>query len=91
MINDTNDNRLIYWSPKINVIEVKVQKVLCQSGNQSMYERDYGVGGYVIAPDDFTGTLQESYADDAALAANKPGSFLTVGRGLPAQEFYRTA
>ena len=29
-----------------------------------------GVGGYVIAPDDFTGTLQETYADDAALAAN---------------------
>lgn len=46
MINDTNDNRLIYWSPKINVIEVKVQKVLCQSGNQSMYERDYGDGGF---------------------------------------------
>ena len=27
-----------------------------------------GVGGYVIAPDDFTGTLQESYANDAGLA-----------------------
>ena len=26
-----------------------------------------GVGGYVIAPDDFTGTLQESYANDAEL------------------------
>lgn len=46
MINDTNDNRLIYCSPKINVIEVEVQKVLCQSGNQSMYERDYGDGGF---------------------------------------------
>lgn len=28
-----------------------------------------GVGGYVIAPDDFTGTLKEEYTDDAALAA----------------------
>ncbi|MBQ0124369.1 MAG: hypothetical protein KBS58_06010 [Bacteroidales bacterium] len=27
-----------------------------------------GVVGYVIAPDDFTGTLQESYANDAGLA-----------------------
>ena len=27
-----------------------------------------GVGGYVIAPDGFTGTLQESYANDAGLA-----------------------
>ena len=28
-----------------------------------------GVGGYVIAPGDFTGTLKEEYTDDAALAA----------------------
>ena len=28
------------------------------------------VGGYVIAPDDFAGTLADTYADDAALAAN---------------------
>lgn len=27
-----------------------------------------GVGGFVIAPDDFTGTLQDTYANDAALA-----------------------
>lgn len=29
-----------------------------------------GVNGYVIAPDGFEGTLSDSYADDAALAAN---------------------
>ena len=29
-----------------------------------------GVKGYVIAPDGFAGTLSETYADDAALAAN---------------------
>ncbi len=29
-----------------------------------------GVNGYVIAPDDFTGTLADTYADDAALAAD---------------------
>ena len=29
-----------------------------------------GVNGYVIAPDGFSGTLADTYADDAALAAN---------------------
>ena len=29
-----------------------------------------GVNGYVIAPDGFTGTLEDSYADDAALATD---------------------
>lgn len=46
--NDTNDNRLRYRSPKVKVIEVKAQNVLCQSnGNASMYEKDLGDGGFV--------------------------------------------
>ena len=46
--NDTNDNSLRYRSPKINVIELKAQNVLCQSnGNASMYEKDFGDGGFV--------------------------------------------
>ena len=35
-----------YQAPRAEVIEVNVQGVLCQSGNQSMYERDYGDGGF---------------------------------------------
>ena len=33
-----------------------------------------GVNGYVIAPDGFAGTLADSYADDAALAADNHDS-----------------
>ena len=35
-----------YKAPQAEVIEVNVQSVLCQSGNGSMYERDYGDGGF---------------------------------------------
>ena len=45
--NNTHENRLCYGSPIINVIEVNVQGVLCQSGNESMYEKDLGDGGFV--------------------------------------------
>ena len=51
MIDKTNGtyiDRLCYWSPKINVIELKAQNVLCQSnGNAIMYEKDFGDGGFV--------------------------------------------
>ena len=36
-----------YKSPRVDVIEVNVQNVLCQSGNESMYEKDLGDGGFV--------------------------------------------
>ena len=35
-----------YKSPRAEVIEINVQSVLCQSGNQSMYEKDFGDGGF---------------------------------------------
>ena len=35
-----------YKSPQAEVIEVNVQSVLCLSGNQSMYEKDFGDGGF---------------------------------------------
>lgn len=35
-----------YKAPKANVIEVNPQGVLCQSGNKSMREYDYGDGGF---------------------------------------------
>ena len=35
-----------YIAPQAKVIEVKVQNVLCQSANQSMYEKDFGDGGF---------------------------------------------
>ena len=35
-----------YKAPRAEVIEVNVQNVLCQSGNQSMYEKDFGDGGF---------------------------------------------
>ena len=47
-LNNTTDSRLCYRSPKVKVIEVKAQNVLCQSnGNASMYEKDLGDGGFV--------------------------------------------
>lgn len=45
--NDTNDIRLRYRSPKVKVIEVRAQNVLCLSnGNEPMSEVDYGDGGF---------------------------------------------
>ena len=44
--NNPTDNRLRYWSPKINVIEVNVHSVLCLSGNDPMLEVDFGNGGF---------------------------------------------
>ena len=45
-----------------------------------------GVGGYVIAPDGFSGTLADTYADDAALAANNlvflPAAGIRDGSGV---------
>ena len=35
-----------YKAPRAEVIEVNVQNVLCQSGNRSMYEEDFGDGGF---------------------------------------------
>lgn len=50
MINKTNetyDKGLRYRSPKVKVIEVKNQNVLCLSnGNESMPEIDYGDGSF---------------------------------------------
>lgn len=47
-----------------------------------------GVNGYVIAPDDFSGELANTYADDAALAANNlvflPAAGSRVGSGVNA-------
>ena len=39
-----------------------------------------GVNGYVIAPDDFSGELANTYADDAALAANNLVFLPAAGR-----------
>lgn len=36
------DSKTTYKAPQAKVIEVNVQSVLCQS----MYERDYGNGGF---------------------------------------------
>ena len=44
--NSAKDICLCYRSPEVNVIEVNVQSVLCQSGNQNMYEKDFGDGGF---------------------------------------------
>lgn len=38
-----------------------------------------GVNGYIVAPDGFTGDIAESYADDAALAADKLVFFPAAG------------
>ena len=38
-----------YKAPPVEVIEVNVQNVLCQSdGNGSMWEVDYGNGGFLV-------------------------------------------
>ena len=46
-----------------------------------------GVNGYVIAPDGFTGTLLDKYADDTALAAENlvflPAASYRQGSGIP--------
>lgn len=41
------DSKKDYKAPRAMVIEVNVQGVLCQSGNESMYEKDLGDGGFV--------------------------------------------
>lgn len=35
-----------YVSPLCDIIEVKIQNVLCQSGNESMPQQDWGNGGF---------------------------------------------
>ncbi|MCQ2118673.1 MAG: hypothetical protein MJY84_01985 [Bacteroidales bacterium] len=46
--DNTTDRMLRYRSPRINLIEINVQNVLCLSpGNESMREYDYGDGGFV--------------------------------------------
>lgn len=35
-----------YVSPKVKTVEIKPRTVLCQSGNESMREKDYGDGGF---------------------------------------------
>ena len=40
------DSEKAYYSPQTKVIIVNVQNVLCQSGNKSMREYDYGDGGF---------------------------------------------
>ena len=35
-----------YKAPQARVVEVYVQNVLCQSGNEPMSEEDYGNGGF---------------------------------------------
>ncbi len=40
------DLKKTYKAPEAEVIEINVQGVLCQSGNGSMYERDFGNGGF---------------------------------------------
>lgn len=49
MINRTfnvKGNKLRYRKPEINEMSVNIQCVLCQSGNESMREYDYGSGGF---------------------------------------------
>ncbi|MCQ2084097.1 MAG: hypothetical protein MJY58_06360 [Bacteroidaceae bacterium] len=45
MIDNTYDNRRLYRSPEIKEIEVKVQKLICQS-LMTMPEKDFGNGGF---------------------------------------------
>ena len=40
------DSKKDYNAPQAEAIEVNVQNVLCQSGNEPMNEVDYGNGGF---------------------------------------------
>ena len=40
------DSKETYKAPQSMVIEVKIRRTLCLSGNESMYEKDYGDGGF---------------------------------------------
>ncbi len=40
------DSKKAYKVPRAEVIEVNIQNVLCQSGNEPMNEVDYGNGGF---------------------------------------------
>lgn len=44
-ITKTEDTEL-YKSPDVAVSTVKFMGILCQSGNESIYERDLGDGGF---------------------------------------------
>ena len=44
-MNDA-ESKKAYNAPRAKVIEVNVQNVLCQSGNEPMNEVDYGNGGF---------------------------------------------
>ena len=52
--NNTNDNCLCYRSPKVNVIELKVQNMLCGSLDGSPITNEYNRGSesYVGFGDD---------------------------------------
>lgn len=45
-IRNASEQGLQYRSPQVKAIVVKVQGVLCQSGNEPMREVDYGDGGF---------------------------------------------
>lgn len=43
---EIKDSKETYKAPQIRVSEVTVQCILCLSGNDSMYEKDYGDGEF---------------------------------------------
>ena len=46
LLNNKGKARPRYLSPSAEVIDVNVQGVLCQSGNDSPTEEDWGDGGF---------------------------------------------
>ena len=47
-MNNTGRARACYTSPRAKVVEINVQGVLCGSGNENSYEKDYGDGGFAL-------------------------------------------
>lgn len=41
-----NHTKTTYASPKVKTVEIKTRTVLCQSGNESIREKDCGDGGF---------------------------------------------
>ena len=40
------EQQAIYASPQVEIIEIKAQAIICQSGNQTMDWQDLGNGGF---------------------------------------------
>ena len=43
---EIKDSKETNKAPRAKVVKVNAQSVLCLSGNESMYEKDYGDGGF---------------------------------------------